>query len=327
MHMRCSTYFKSAGTCRPATAVKSLRNMQGSGYGSDRGKQQPPRLIIPGVNPESTPGPGGLILPGTGPDSNKPPGSADPVNPASDAPTVRNFRPPPGFMDAVGGPEAEVDASPQEMLLRLQAQAGLWHQLARLLPALQRKGYDATAVEEATGLERKVQNIWTSAASIYSSLQKSGEVSPSVLAHYDSPGGEFLLHELRYLSTRQRIAAVGYIAENNIDQLDCVVLARSIKEHERRSGKKEGFSESPADCLAYKYYRDAQECRREEDVEACVKKALQVVETETARNKLVSCFTVAFFSQKEETAVSHTIHFNKLTAGILVGRFCFSAAA
>ena len=34
------------------------------------------------------------------------------------------------------------------------------------------------------------------------------------------------------------------------------MLERAVKEQERREGHKEGFSTSPADCLAYKYYRD-----------------------------------------------------------------------
>lgn len=34
------------------------------------------------------------------------------------------------------------------------------------------------------------------------------------------------------------------------------MLARAVKDHERRDGTKEGFSGTPGDCLAYKYYRD-----------------------------------------------------------------------
>ena len=41
---------------------------------------------------------------------------------------------------------------------------------------------------------------------------------------------------------------------------ECELLARAVKEQERRSGEKEGFTASPADCLAYKYYRDVRLC-------------------------------------------------------------------
>ena len=35
-----------------------------------------------------------------------------------------------------------------------------------------------------------------------------------------------------------------------------VLLARAMKDYERRGGLKEGFSSAPADCVAYKFYRD-----------------------------------------------------------------------
>lgn len=34
------------------------------------------------------------------------------------------------------------------------------------------------------------------------------------------------------------------------------MLARAVKEYERRGGRKEGFSDSPGDVLAYKHFRD-----------------------------------------------------------------------
>ena len=46
------------------------------------------------------------------------------------------------------------------------ASTGAWHDLAKLLPVLARKGIDAVAVEDATGMERPQQNIWTVAVSV-----------------------------------------------------------------------------------------------------------------------------------------------------------------
>jgi len=37
---------------------------------------------------------------------------------------------------------------------------------------------------------------------------------------------------------------------------EAAVLAKAVKEQERRKGEKEGFSAAPGDCLAYKHYRD-----------------------------------------------------------------------
>ena len=44
--------------------------------------------------------------------------------------------------------------------------AGSWHELAKFLPLLARKGVDALSIQEATGLERSTQNIWTVAAQV-----------------------------------------------------------------------------------------------------------------------------------------------------------------
>ena len=35
-----------------------------------------------------------------------------------------------------------------------------------------------------------------------------------------------------------------------------VLLARAMKDYERKGGLKDGFSSVPADCVAYKFYRD-----------------------------------------------------------------------
>lgn len=256
----------------------------GGNSGGDMNRQQPGRLIIPGqegAGQNTRPGGGGLVIPG-GNNMSGVTGTA----PSTQGAEFRNFRPPPGFMDAGGVKDTLPDIPQQEMLNRLQAQAGHWHELAKLLPSLQAKGIDAFAVEEATGLERKTQNLWTSSASIYDALKNSGLVKDDIMAYYDVPGAEILLHELRFLSLKQRAAAVAYIAENALDDAACTILARAMKEHERRNGRRDGFSDSPQDSLAYKYYRDALECRDQEEAAKCAKKGLALVQTEDGRAKL-----------------------------------------
>ena len=290
--MRVSAQLGRATISPAQRAVQCRFGGPGGNFGGDPGRQQPPKLIIPG---ESAGGPrpgGSLVLPG-GPGNS--PGGPGGLSLSEDAPvSVRNFRPPPGFMDKDGVQQSENNATPQEMLNKLQAQAGQWHQLAKLLPILQSKGFDANAVEEATGLERKTQNVWISAASIYDALKKSGLMDLSLLSYFDVPGGENLLNEFRFLSLKQRVAAVGYVAENELDDVQCSMLAKAIKEHERRSGQRDGFSESPADCLAYKHYRDALECRKPEAAEKCALKGLALVESEGGRTKLVSTLSIIF---------------------------------
>ena len=63
-------------------------------------------------------------------------------------------------------------------------------------------------------------------------------------------------------------------------QSDCVVnspgfgqesevLIKAFKEHERRNGVKEGFAHTPADALAFKYYRDVSSPLQSLQKQAC----------------------------------------------------------
>jgi hypothetical protein len=159
-----------------------------------------------------------------------------------------------------GAQLAEPAASPGAMLDQIESGAGHWHELAKLFPALHAAGVDGGVVEERTGVERKLQNLWTGASQIYDSL-KAGGAPPSVLEYYDRDGGECLLYELRFLSIQQRLSAAEYMARQELEPREALILAKAVKEHERRVGGKEGFSASPGDCLAYKHYRDVSACR------------------------------------------------------------------
>ncbi|GAB4818970.1 hypothetical protein N2152v2_006016 [Parachlorella kessleri] len=291
--------------CQGAGRRLQVVARQGGGYGSgpsfgDRpgggpsfGRDPTGRLIMPGNGPQGGPAGRKLVLPGQqGGQRPQPGGGAG----GAPSPAFGNFRPPPGFMDAPGKPEApEATMSVEEMLNRLRSNAGEWHQQAKLLPLLLRAGCDSVAVEEAVGLERRVQNVWIAAEQVYESVKKSGELSGAELAHFDGEGGEELLYELRLLSIKQRTQAAAYIVENDLTPQESLVLARAVKDHERRVGTKEGFSNEMGDCLAYKYYRDAVECRRTEDAEVCIQKGLEVAVSREARTRLAS-----MLSDKEE---------------------------
>ena len=44
--------------------------------------------------------------------------------------------------------------------------------------------------------------------------------------------------------------------DKSVHTQGAAVLARAVKEQERRKGERDGFSSAPGDCLAYKHYRD-----------------------------------------------------------------------
>ncbi len=259
--------------------------------GNGGGVQRPQKLVIPG---EQGPRQGGpkLVLPGKrGPPSGGNPPSPSNAGPIPQAPAqpggYSNFRPPPGFMDDGGEADGALESlSTQEMLDRLQQTRGYWHELATYLPKLQREGIDGSIVEEMSGVDRRTQNMWVNSSIVYKSLKKSGEMSEQSLAYFDQEGGERLLHELRFLSVEQRVAAAIYIVEQQMDDRESTLLAKSVKEHERRKGENEGFTGSPADCMAYKHYRDALENKRGDQVAEYIKRGLAVAESNGAREAL-----------------------------------------
>lgn len=73
------------------------------------------------------------------------------------------------------------------------------------------------------------------------------------------------LMELRFLDRSRRVEGARYIADNQLPPDESLVLARAIKEHSRRAESAVGFSGAAGDCLAFKYYRDAEETRDVEE--------------------------------------------------------------
>jgi len=276
------------------------------------------RLIVPPTT--TTPGGGGGGAPGGGGGGGSLLDGAD-----TTAPAANRFRPPPGFMDRddAAAVDAESAATPAPVLLnRLRTGAAPWHALARALPALAAKGYDASAVSEETGVTPLDQNLWAVAGTVYASLAaalaeeqaaaersgggggtgesggESGSVSgggsgggggrmtPAILAAFDGLDAPDRLYPFRFLGAARRAAAAVYVVENGLDQPACEALARALKEWERRPEERRGFGATPADCLAFKALRDARECRRWESAEALLARAAALAGTEGARRRV-----------------------------------------
>lgn len=172
----CRTFVPTAAACtarqRPRQGVTCrMGGPMGPGFDPSPGAQ-PGRLYIPGQDggPRQ---PGKLVIPSQG--GSRPglqAGMGAEAAPTPAGPAYGNFRPPPGFMDAVGElQQQDLGLSPDDMIARLRTNAGHWHQLAKLLPALARAGYDSMVVEELVGLERSQQNVWTAAEQVRGSVR------------------------------------------------------------------------------------------------------------------------------------------------------------
>ncbi|GMH35219.1 hypothetical protein BSKO_03087 [Bryopsis sp. KO-2023] len=286
-----------ANTTRPPRAVtRAAYRGPGSNFsqGQNQGQNAPGRIILPGQRaPPSSPG--RLIVPGEEQ-------QAQNVVDDSVAPPRKMFRPPPGFMDEAGPDDSSIDMTVEQMLAKLKGGSELWHKLARYFPKLAVEGFDAVVLEEMTGLTKANQNVMSVAANVYASVAKSKD-SEEVLDFFDNEGGQYLLYELRFLSGEPRVSAARYIARNNLSQEEALELARAIKEHIRRQGKKEGFSSDPEDCLAYKHYRTAIEVRSRETKVKSIEKGLAVALSPTAVAALEKLMEEAMKTEKKRGSI------------------------
>lgn len=223
----------------------------GGGRGRGRGDAGPPGggLIWgpsgpirgpPGDQSSPRPPPGKLILPGQGGSpmpSRSPPMPAKmaelpdelgdipletalpgTINTGTAAPAPNRYRPPAGFMNEKVAEDDTSKMDPQQMLNKLQAKAGKWHALAKLLPALYSKQFDTSMVSELTGLTPAEQNLWFVASTVYDSLQASGTMAPQALARFDRPEvGPSLLYPFRFLAAERRVEAAQYIIAGDLD--------------------------------------------------------------------------------------------------------------
>ncbi|GKB85294.1 RuBisCO accumulation factor 1.1, chloroplastic-like protein [Tanacetum coccineum] len=206
--------------------------------------------------------------------------------PANPPPQQKNlyqpFRPPPSQSPI---PPQYRNLDTEARLDVLSNRLGQWYEYAPLIPPLILEGFAPPMIEEITGISGVEQNRLVVAAQVRDSLVQSG-VDDETLEFYDKGGAE-LLYEIRLLSVNQRAAAARYMLENKFEPADAQELARAIKDFPRRRGDRgwDWFDyNSPADCLAFMYYRQALEYREAELRVSALEKAMNVAVTEGAKS-------------------------------------------
>eukprot|EP00803_Ostreobium_quekettii_P001885 evm.model.scf_145EXC.4 EVM.evm.TU.scf_145EXC.4 scf_145EXC:60741-67612(+) len=259
------------------------------------GEQPPPGLILPNQRPPRPSGPPGspqqpprLIVPGG--ESRSPPQVAIDDDGSINKTPSNRYRPPPGFMDEerlqqAVMKEGKVPGNADAMLQRVRGGVGKWHERAAMLEPLRAAGFDGSALEDAAGVPRKEQSVMRIAGDIRESLM-GGAISEEALRAYDVDGAYFMLYELRFLKAEQRARGAQYIADHGLDPRESMELARAIKEHERRNGFEEGFSEAAGDCLAFKYFRNVLESRLADEQQELAQRGIEVAVTDAARERM-----------------------------------------
>ncbi|KAL1832241.1 hypothetical protein ACET3Z_001892 [Daucus carota] len=206
-----------------------------------------------------------------------------PSTPPARTQVYQPFRPPPS---PIPPQFRSLDANGR--LEILANRLGLWFEYAPLIPSLTQEGIAAPAIEEVTGLTGVEQNQLIVGCQVRDSLVQS-KLEDEVLGFFDL-GGAQLLYEIRLLSVAQRAEAARLIAREKFDVKGAQELARAIKDYPRRKKEKgwECFEySSPRDMLAFMYYRLALEHQGVEAREAGLEKALEMAESDKARERIL----------------------------------------
>lgn len=173
----------------------------------------------------------------------------------------------------------------------LSNRLGQWYEYTPLISALISEGFLSTTIEEITGIASIEQNLLVVACQVRDSLIEATD--DETVAYFGSPQSPEILYQLRILNTPQRAAAARFVIQHGFDSHRAEELARSMKNYPRRFGERgwEYFDgDIPGDCLAFSYFRLAHEHKTASVPElskAWFEKALEVVETERARQRVL----------------------------------------
>lgn len=118
--------------------------------------------------------------------------------------------------------------SDDEMLAKLTARAGRWHELAPMLRALNAKGFDGMIIEEMTGLDRVTQSNWIIANEVYRSLADSGATPLERVSHFPQQRCTISVNPLRLSHDIQSAAIIrSFIPKSHRPSMQGSSLPRS----------------------------------------------------------------------------------------------------
>jgi Rubisco Assembly chaperone C-terminal domain/Rubisco accumulation factor 1 alpha helical domain/Rubisco accumulation factor 1 helix turn helix domain len=191
-------------------------------------------------------------------------------------------------------PEAvSTDAEMAALLQSLRRKEGSWVEWGQACQTLQKSGYTAQAIFEATGFEPIQQNQIIVAAQVYASIVTVG-ISESTQAHFQRKGSD-VLYELRILTQTERAAAAEFAFDQQLDLDEAKEVARAIKDFARLSKPPEDFSNHPGDAVAFQVWKNAKQKSDLQERSRLIAKGLRFVHSNPARKKierLLTDFTV-----------------------------------
>jgi Rubisco Assembly chaperone C-terminal domain/Rubisco accumulation factor 1 alpha helical domain/Rubisco accumulation factor 1 helix turn helix domain len=182
----------------------------------------------------------------------------------------------------------------KELMRSLLHKEGTWVDWGKACQQLQKAGYNAQTIFEATGLQASQQNLVIIAAQVYDSLVESA-VSEDTLSYYRGPKSD-ILYELRILNREQRASAAELAKEKKLEFDATKEVAKAIQEFARYAQIPAGFTNDPGDAVAYQYWKRAKQKKDLQDRARLIAQGLKFARSQGAREaieKLLSDFTVA----------------------------------
>jgi len=194
----------------------------------------------------------------------------------------------PGTSD--GGPQTDsVNVNFEELLQLLRRKESNWVAWGKACQQLQKAGYSAQVIFEATGFEPIQQNQVIVAAQVHDTLMKVG-VSENVRSRFERTGSD-TLYELRILTQPERAAAAEFIVARNLDSEGAREVAKALKEFSRRSNPPEGFSHHPGDVVAYQYWKVARQHNSLPERSRLIARGLMFAHSQEARQQIEQLLT------------------------------------
>ncbi|VFQ68199.1 unnamed protein product [Cuscuta campestris] len=228
-------------------------------------------------------------------------------NPPERKQLYQPFRPPPSPV-----PSKYRSLDTNSRLEILTKRLGPWFEYAPLIPSLIQEGFAPSTLEEIAGISGAEQNLLVVASRVRESLLNSG-IDAETLSFFDSGGGAELLYEIRILTADQRAAAADFLVKNRSDVKQSQRLARAMKDFRLRRADR-GWArfdpESPGDCLAFSYFRQAKEyeaASKDELRRLSLQKALEFAVSDAAKALLEEEKSRTKSEEKESNVEGHEV--------------------
>ena len=198
-----------------------------------------------------------------------------------------DFNPSSGEINSEINSEMNIDA--EHLLILLRQKQENWISWGGACQQLQKAGYTAQAIFEATGFEPIQQNQIIVATQVYASIVSAG-AGAAVIDRFQRTGSD-ILYELRILTQLERLLAAEFIVARSLDSTAANEVAKAMKDFSRLGKLPDGFSRSAGDMVAYQYWKLAKQQTNLQERSRLVVRGLMFAETQSAREKVEQILT------------------------------------